>query len=64
MPSAVIELLIALCAMNPCVLVGDTIHVPVPNVSQREWPEVYERFDISNGKNNLRIILIPIPKNT
>ena len=50
--------LIVLCTLNPCITVGDTLHVPVPEVAPRTPTEQWPIFNL----DGFRVRFVPLPR--
>ena len=56
MPPA--DWILVLCALNPCVTVGGTLYVPVPEVAPRTPAEMWPMYDVGG----FRVRFVPLPK--
>jgi len=56
MPTTLCELIVLLCTLAPCVLSGDVLQVPVPEVHPRE--DMFTGPDV----HGLRIRFVPLPR--
>ena len=52
------DLILVLCTLAPCYHAGGELHIPVPEVSQRTWAELYPR----RNYQGFRVRFVPMPR--